>query len=304
MKLNKKLNSLWINPVNDVDVLINRIDQFLIKQLNPLKKLNTGRLLEAIEYTLLNGGKRMRPLLVYATAESTGLDFAVADHIAAAIEMIHAYSLIHDDLPSMDDDDLRRGQATCHIKFDEATAILAADALQALAFECLSNTPCAHSTVVKLITILSRAAGAQGMVGGQMLDLEAEGHVLQIKQLQNIHAMKTGALLMACVTSVTECSKNLTPLERTAYKSFAQHFGIAYQIIDDVLDITSDTETLGKPAQSDIKNSKSTYPSLLGLEQAKNKAQFHTDAAENKLLKLPTNKSLTDLLNFISRRTF
>ncbi|MCX7554986.1 polyprenyl synthetase family protein [Marinicella sp. S1101] len=281
-----------------------RIDQFLASQLNQLKIHNSGRLIAAMEYTLLNGGKRMRPKLVYATAESIGLDLSVADHIAAAIEMIHAYSLIHDDLPAMDDDDLRRGQATCHIKFDEATAILAADALQTLAFECLSQTTINSSTIVKLIQNLAKAAGAPGMVGGQMLDLEAEDKTLNIDELQEIHSKKTGALLQSCVTMVTDCDDSMNQDKRKHFKAFAEHFGIAYQIIDDVLDVSSDTETLGKPAQSDLKNNKSTYPSLLGLDQARNKAKDHIDVAASHLASISHSSELSQLLQLVAKRTF
>ena len=289
--------------MTDNQVLIDRIDHFLVDQLSELKTQDTGQLVAAIEYTLLNGGKRMRPLLVYATAESTGLDEQVADHIAAAIEMIHAYSLIHDDLPAMDDDDLRRGQATCHIKFDEATAILAADALQALAFEVLTKIPIEAERKVILIQILSQAAGAYGMVGGQMLDLEAEGQHLALEALQNIHARKTGALLEACVSMVISCDNNIPHHSKSCYLEFAQNFGIAYQIIDDILDVTKDTITLGKPAQSDIKNDKSTYPSLLGLHAAKVKAKEHISQANNLLAQLPGNDQLIKLTKIIANRS-
>ncbi len=290
--------------MNDNQVLIDRIDQFLTVQLDELKIHKTGQLVAAMEYTLLNGGKRMRPLLVYATAESTGLNTNVADHIAAAIEMIHAYSLIHDDLPAMDDDDLRRGQATCHIKFNEATAILAADALQALAFECLTATPTSSDVVLRMIKKLSGAAGSIGMVGGQMLDLEAEGQSLDINQLQDIHARKTGALLQACVMMVTDCDETISVDKRNHYEMFAKHFGITYQIIDDILDVTVDTATLGKPAQSDIKNHKSTYPSLLGLTDARLMAAKHVECARTHLNHVPANKRLADLLKHISQRSF
>ncbi len=289
--------------MTDNQALIDRIDRFLVDQLSTLKSQDTGQLIAAIEYSLLNGGKRMRPLLVYATAKSTGIDKQVADHIAAAIEMIHAYSLIHDDLPAMDDDDLRRGQATCHIKFDEATAILAADALQALAFEVLTKTPIEAEHKVALINTLSKAAGAVGMVGGQMLDLEAEGQQLTLEALQNIHAKKTGALLEACVSMVIGCDKDISKKFIGRYLEFAQNFGIAYQIIDDILDVTKDTITLGKPAQSDIKNDKSTYPSLLGLDAAKEKATEHIDHAHELLTHLPGNELLVQLTEIIASRS-
>ncbi len=289
--------------MNDFAQLSFRIDRFLTKQLQQLKSHNTGHLLPAIEYTLLNGGKRMRPKLVYATAQSTGLDLNTADHIAAAIEMVHAYSLIHDDLPAMDDDDLRRGQATCHIVFDEATAILAGDALQALAFETLTHAPIDDAIIVHLIKNLSHAAGTIGMVGGQMLDLEAENQPCTIDELREIHAKKTGALLAACVTMVTACHPELPSKLQQHYQQFAQNFGLAYQITDDIIDVTSDTQTLGKPAQSDIKNNKSTYPSLLGLAQARKLAQEQLETAHQHLSCLPATEHLRELTKKIADRS-
>ena len=281
-----------------------RINNFLGDQFDQLGAYQTGNLLPAMKYSLLNGGKRMRPLLVYATAESVGVDTDVADHIAAAIEMIHAYSLIHDDLPAMDDDDLRRGQATCHIAYDEATAILAADALQALSFEVLTHTPTSSHVVIQLIQQLSHAAGVIGMVGGQMLDLEGEGKQLTLEALQIVHAKKTGALLEACVSMVIECNQNLTKQVKNTYLQFAKNFGMAYQIIDDILDVTTDTEILGKPAQSDIKNNKSTYPSILGLNSARNKAKEHVDTAFELLDQLPNSESLFQLTEIIANRSY
>ncbi len=289
--------------MTDNQILVKRINTFLNLQLKELQPHNTGQLLNAMQYTLLNGGKRMRPLLVYAAAESLELNLDIADHIAAAIEMIHAYSLIHDDLPAMDDDDLRRGQATCHIKFDEATAILAADALQALAFQCLSQTPTSADVVVRLIQNLSSAAGTIGMVGGQILDLEAEGKSIDLTALEEIHSKKTGALLQACVTMVTDCYDKLTPDDSSYYLQFAKNFGMAYQIIDDVLDVTSDTLTLGKPAQSDIKNNKSTYPTVVGLTVAKSMADQLINNCHKQLAHLKNTNGLKILTEIIANRS-
>lgn len=238
-------------------------------------------------YSLLSGGKRMRPLLVYATAESIDLDLEVADFLAAAIEMIHAYSLIHDDLPAMDDDDLRRGQATNHIAFDEATAILAGDALQSLAFETLSDAPLPADITVQLVRLLAQASGLMGMAGGQSLDLLAEDKTSNLSELQTIHAGKTGAILKACVSLTVASQPALKFKESQTFIQFAEHFGIAFQIIDDILDVTQDTQTLGKPAHSDTKNNKSTYPGLLGVEGARNKANEHITAAFDALGSLP-----------------
>ena len=251
-------------------------------------------------YSLLSGGKRIRPLLVYATAECLDVDLVVADHIAAAIEMIHAYSLIHDDLPAMDDDDLRRGQPTNHIAFDEATAILAGDALQSLAFETLSKTPVDAQTVINLIKSLAQASGLNGMAGGQSLDLIAENQIADLQQLESIHAAKTGALLVACVTLMVKTIPSISNKNLKNFNKFAVNFGMLFQIIDDILDVTEDTETLGKPANSDTKNNKATYPNLLGLDGAKNKVTEHIDAAYESLqnISYETNllKSLTDLV--------
>ncbi len=290
--------------MNEFPHLTDRINHFLAIQLEQISSHQTGQLQTAMKYTLLNGGKRMRPLMVYATANSIKLDLKVADYIAAAIEMIHAYSLIHDDLPAMDDDDLRRGQPTCHIKFDEATAILAADALQTLAFETLTDAPIKNSLKIKVIKSLAKASGGKGMIGGQMLDLEAEEKIISLLELQNIHAKKTGALLLACVSMVIDCVPSLTSCQVDQYLNFGKNFGMAYQIIDDILDVTSDTDTLGKPAQSDIKNQKSTYPSILGLDLAKQKASEYIESANNSLSGLPNAQQLILLTNRVSNRAY
>ena len=204
-----------------------------------------------------------------------------ADAAAAAVECIHSYSLIHDDLPAMDDDDLRRGQATCHKAFDDATAILAGDALQTMAFELLtqenhlySNKHSSASNRIKMIQTLARASGARGMVYGQAIDFESVGQRLSIEQLETMHKHKTGALIEASVMMGALCSDTeITPAEESALKDYAQAIGLAFQVQDDILDIISDTETLGKPQGSDVELNKSTYPALLGLDGAKQKAQ-------------------------------
>jgi geranylgeranyl pyrophosphate synthase len=270
----------------------NRVNSFLSKQLDACIP-EDSRLKQAIAYSLLDGGKRLRPCLVYATANSLNVSLEQADYLAAAIEMIHAYSLIHDDLPAMDDDDLRRGKATNHIAFDEATAILAGDALQSLAFETLSQIPLPATNVVRALSLLSRRSGALGMVGGQSLDLLSENSAVSLPELQTIHAAKTGALLNVSVMLVVTSQSELTAEEQHSYESFATHLGIAFQIIDDILDVTQDTQTLGKPAQSDIKNKKSTYPGLLGLEEARKQARSHVDQAYAALDQL--NQDTADL---------
>jgi farnesyl diphosphate synthase len=263
-----------------------RVNQFLTSQLEASSQQDS-RLKQAVAYSLLSGGKRIRPCLVYATAKALNIELAQADYMAAAIEMIHAYSLIHDDLPAMDDDDLRRGQPTNHIAFDEATAILAGDALQSLAFETLAQTPVDGSIISHLVRLLASHSGLSGMAGGQSLDLISENSEITLLQLQEIHAAKTGALLNVSVKMVLACNPAISQQHSSLYESFAQHLGIAFQIIDDILDVTQDTQTLGKPAQSDLKNNKSTYPGLLGLTEARQQAKSHVDQAFAALDDLP-----------------
>lgn len=279
---------------------LQRINPFLDQQLNQAA-IEDSRLKKAVAYSLLAGGKRVRPLLVYATADALGVSLNQADHVAAAIEMIHAYSLIHDDLPCMDDDDLRRGRATCHIAYGEATAVLAGDALQAMAFEVLSQTPAEANQIVEMIQVMAKACGLVGMAGGQSLDLEAENTAANLEQLQKIHAAKTGALLTACVDMVCALSDNISAAK--ALHQFAEHFGMAFQIVDDILDVTADTETLGKPAGSDEALNKSTYPSLMGLAGAKVAAESHINSCYHFLETAKTpNKKLTQLTQFILNR--
>jgi len=231
------------------------------------------RLYEATRYSTLNGGKRVRAILVYLTGSLFEVSESSLDAPAVAIEMIHAYSLIHDDLPAMDNDDLRRGKPTCHIEYDEATAILAGDALQTRAFEVLvTNHEMGHSERLKQIEELAQASGAMGMVGGQMIDIEATDRAQNIDQLQQMHAMKTGALIRAAVRLGYLSSTNTTIEQERALDLYAESIGLAFQIRDDILDIESNTETLGKPQGSDLAANKSTYPALLGLAGARDKA--------------------------------
>lgn len=235
------------------------------------------RLDDAMRHGLLVGGKRLRPLLVYLAGQALGASDEALDAPAAAIELIHAYSLIHDDLPAMDDDDLRRGQPTVHIAYDEATAILAGDALQTLAFDVLART--AHPRLGSLITTLATASGREGMVAGQALDLAAVGGHPDVDALAHMHAHKTGALIVAAVRlggliAVEEDDPRLNALTR-----YARAIGLAFQIHDDVLDVTGDTVTLGKTSGADAARAKPTYPSLLGLDGAQQKARTLIDEA-------------------------
>lgn len=241
------------------------------------------QLFEAMKYSTFNGGKRLRPVLVYASCNALGGDLNAADPAAAAVEYVHAYSLIHDDLPAMDDDDLRRGMPTCHIAFDESTAILAGDALQTLAFETLS-LPCqalAPAIQLKMLLTLAKASGDKGMVAGQTIDMEVMGKAFNLSSLEQMHRLKTGALMGASVrlgalASGCEDEQALESLER-----YAGAIGLAFQVQDDVLDIEGDTETLGKQQGADLALNKVTYPSLLGLDGAKQKAKdLHAQALD------------------------
>ena len=245
-----------------------RITQALENAL-PAATALPGRLHEAMRYATLNGGKRIRPLIVYATGECLSVEPALLDAPAAAIELIHAFSLVHDDLPAMDDDDLRRGLPTVHKQFDEATAILAADALQPLAFATLINASgFSAEQKAALVGLLANACGSFGMTGGQSIDLESEGLTLTPDALEEMYALKTGALIHASVMSVCCVADNLPSASRDSLDQFARCLGLAFQIKDDILDVEGETEVIGKPAGSDEKKRKATYPSLFGLPQS------------------------------------
>lgn len=249
-----------------------RIEAVLERGL-PSPEILPMRLHEAMRYSVLNGGKRMRPLLVYATGEALGVAPDVLDIPAAAIELIHVYSLIHDDLPAMDDDVLRRGKPTCHCAFDEATAILAGDALQALAFQLIAQ---AHEQLsaeqrLRMLQHLSFAAGSRGMVGGQAIDLAAVGKVLTELELEQMHIHKTGALIRSSVLLAAYTAPDLPAKQLNQLDHYAKCLGLAFQVQDDILDIESDTQTLGKTRGADEAAGKPTYPSIIGMSAAKRK---------------------------------
>jgi len=227
-------------------------------------------LLDAMRYACLGGGKRIRPVLAYGGALAVGGDLGAADDAAAAIELIHSYSLVHDDLPAMDDDDLRRGRPTVHRAFDEATAILVGDALQSLAFQIMSIDGDGQdaSNRLAMISLLSQSAGATGMVGGQSLDFEAVGETLNIQELELMHSLKTGALIRCAVLLGGMSCKTISDTQMIALGVYADNIGLAFQVQDDILDVTSDTAQLGKPQGSDSDKNKPTYVSLLGLDDA------------------------------------
>jgi len=232
------------------------------------------RLYQAMNYSVFNGGKRIRPLLAYATAQALNAPLSLCDNAACAVELIHAYSLIHDDLPAMDDDNLRRGKPTCHIAFDEATAILAGDALQALAFEVLvaESNPVSPENKLKMIARLAHASGSSGMAAGQAIDLASVGCRLTLDQLKQMHQHKTGALIAASVQLGALAAGNATEQQLTALENYAECIGLSFQIKDDILDVEGDTATLGKQQGADNAHDKPTYTSILGLEQARKSA--------------------------------
>jgi geranylgeranyl pyrophosphate synthase len=240
-----------------------------------------ARLQQAMRYSVLGGGKRLRPLLVYITGEALGADPADLDAPAAAVELIHAYSLIHDDLPAMDDDDLRRGRPPCHKAFDEGTAILAGDALQALAFAVLAgqaNGP-DDATRVRMLTVLADAIGLAGMAGGQAIDLEAAGRAGDPAHVELMHRRKTGALIRASVELGALAAAAKSEAIHAALRLFGGEIGLAFQIQDDILDVTGDTAVLGKRAGADAARGKPNYPSVFGLQRARELALAHRDRA-------------------------
>ncbi|MBF0157916.1 MAG: polyprenyl synthetase family protein [Magnetococcales bacterium] len=259
-----------------------QVDQQLDRYL-PAADRAPERLHQAMRYAMLGGGgKRIRPILALATAEALGYPGSRVMPLACALECIHTYSLIHDDLPAMDDDDLRRGRPSCHRAFDEATAILAGDALLTLAFEILSEPRTDFEPAAQLVALrqLANAAGVAGMVGGQMLDLLAENRSIGLPELQNIHIHKTGAMIrVACLGAATLC--NATPEQTRALKRYGEAIGLAFQIMDDLLDEIGDSAVMGKATGSDRRQAKSTYPQLMGVTQAQEKAQdLITDALQ------------------------
>ncbi|KPV95439.1 Farnesyl diphosphate synthase [Pseudoalteromonas sp. P1-9] len=274
--------------MNSVDSIISayipRIEENL-SALSTASHHTDEKLVAACRYSLLNGGKRLRPILVYLTGELFNADNADLDRIACAIECVHSYSLVHDDLPAMDDDELRRGRPTCHIAYDEATAILVGDALQCLAFETITESQFNGTTVnnqLKIVNTLANASGLLGMCGGQALDIAATDSVITLTQLEQVHKLKTGALLKSAI-KMGALAGNANELEIAALARYAEAIGLAFQVQDDILDVEGDTHTLGKPQGSDIEANKATYPALLGIEGAKDKARNLVNQAINAL---------------------
>jgi len=251
----------------------------------PAATTHPATLHEAMHYSVMDGGKRIRPTLVYASGQAAGATPQSLDRAACAIELIHAYSLVHDDLPAMDDDDLRRGKPSCHRAFDEATAILAGDALQSLAFQILASD--AQSTVsevtrLRMIKTLALAAGSRGMAGGQAIDLAATKQQLNIAELEDMHIHKTGALIRASVVLGALCSPSSAQADIEKLDHYAKCIGLAFQIRDDILDVEGEAETLGKNTGMDQRLEKSTYPSVIGLDAARQRAaELHTESIDS-----------------------
>lgn len=265
------------------------------------------RLHEAMRYAVLGGGKRMRPLLAYAAGEAAGAEIARTDRVAAAVELIHAYSLVHDDLPCMDDDSLRRGKPTVHVQYDEATALLVGDSLQSLAFQVLCDGPALAEdagTVADLVRTLALAAGSRGMAGGQAVDLESLGKALSLPELEFMHVHKTGALIRASVVLGARCGR-MEGAALEALDRYAKFVGLAFQVVDDVLDATGSTATLGKTAGKDAEHDKPTYVSALGVDGARRLADELLADALGALERIgPRGDRLASLGRYIVAREF
>jgi farnesyl diphosphate synthase len=270
----------------------------------PALDTEPARLHEAMRYTVLGGGKRVRPLLVFAAGGLFGADLESLARAAAAVEMIHAYSLVHDDMPCMDDDALRRGKPTVHVAYDEATALLVGDALQAQAFAVLADDPAvAPARLVAMLRVLAHAAGPAGMCGGQAIDLASVGVSLTLGQLERMHQLKTGALLRASVLLGALAGRDVDAAELDALGAYSNAIGLAFQVVDDVLDATADSATLGKTAGKDAAANKPTYVSILGLDESKLLAEKLRRAAHDALAPFGEKAlRLRELADFIVQR--
>jgi geranylgeranyl pyrophosphate synthase len=290
---------------SELAVLVARADAALARVL-PVDGSEPRDLVRAMRYAVLGGGKRLRPLLVYATGGALGASPDMLDVPACAVELIHAYSLVHDDLPSMDDDDLRRGRPTCHIAFGEATAILAGDALQALAFEILaSQTPrtIGAETRLEMLRILGAACGAQGMAGGQAIDLGAVGKNLDLPTLESMHAHKTGALIRASVRLGALSAGCADPEMLDALERYGHAVGLAFQVRDDILDVEGETQALGKTAGKDAASAKPTFPSVIGMEASREHLRELVDEALTALQPLGARAApLAELARYVAER--
>jgi len=269
----------------------------------PIGSPLSRRLVNAMRYAARSGGKRLRPLLTCAVCEALTGNVLPALAPAAAVELVHAYSLVHDDLPAMDDDVLRRGQPTCHVAFDEATAILAGDALLTLAFDTLATAPLFDErTRLRMVRLLATAAGWNGMVGGQALDIESTGSSIELTTLERMHGAKTGALIVAAV-QLGALAAGADEAQYAALTRFAQPIGFAFQMMDDVLDATSTTDTLGKTAGTDANANKTTYASLLGIDETRTRANEQLTRGLSELASIRIGGTLAEIAEYIVRRS-
>jgi farnesyl diphosphate synthase len=296
------MNTAFRDWMGDIQA---RVECALAEHL-PSPQHTPHRLHEAMRYATLGGGKRVRPLLAHAAGELTGASPPALAVVSCAVEMIHVYSLVHDDLPCMDDDALRRGRPTCHIQFDQATALLVGDALQTEAFALLCETPLDDpSNRLALIRTLAHATGSRGMAGGQAIDLVSVGKSLSQPELELMHALKTGALIRAAILLGALCGKPLSPEEHDQLDHFAKRAGLLFQVVDDILDCTASTATLGKTAGKDAAADKPTYVSLMGLAAARDfAANLHAEAMAALEAFGPRARLLRELSDFIAQRDF
>jgi len=279
----------------------------VLRELLPRAEIAPQRLHEAMRYAVLDGGKRVRPLLAFAAGELAGAEQGRADVAAAAVELIHAYSLVHDDMPCMDDDVLRRGKPTCHVQYDEATALLVGDSLQTLAFQLLAEHRLNDDATrqLEMIKLLAAASGSRGMAGGQAIDLSSVGKSLTLPELEFMHIHKTGALIRASILLGAYCGSNFNAGQFAKLDHFGKLIGLAFQVVDDVLDCEADTATLGKTAGKDADNDKPTYVSLLGIQGARDMAQrLHREALETLAEFGDSAQRLRELADFIVLRKF
>ncbi|HEX5802536.1 MAG TPA: farnesyl diphosphate synthase [Azospira sp.] len=300
------MNAVGNQPFSEWMAAAQERTEAALSRLLPPAESIPARLHQAMRYSTLGGGKRVRPLLAFAAAEITGARAEAVDFAACAIECIHVYSLVHDDLPCMDDDVLRRGRPTCHVEFDEPTALLVGDSLQSLAFELLARMPQTDAVrQLEMVRLLAAASGSCGMAGGQAIDLAAVGQPLTQPELELMHALKTGALIRAAVLLGALCGEPMADAERDALDRFAKRAGLLFQVVDDILDCTASTATLGKTAGKDAAADKPTYVSLMGLDDAR---RFAAELEAETLACLAVfgdrSRRLAELAAFIAARQF
>ena len=282
-----------------------QLELFLEERL-PNTKTVPERLHDAMRYAVLGGGKRVRPLLAFAAGEISGANMSRVKVVAAAVELIHAYSLVHDDLPCMDDDVLRRGKPTCHVQYDEATALLVGDSLQSLAFQLMAENPLADnpSAQLEMIKQLAQASGSRGMAGGQAIDLASVGKSITLPELELMHIHKTGALIRVAVMLGAHCGDKLSLHDLNRLDHFAKCIGLAFQVVDDILDSEATTATLGKTAGKDAQQNKPTYVSILGVKQARELAASLQQDAYKALSEIKSTQRLLQVTDFIIQRHF